>query len=530
MAEGGFSPQMIQYMIAAQNNPAVANQLMQQQALAQQMMQQGGEQPNPNETINEGIGGARTVPMNRWGALARMGEQLSGAYLQNQNNQKLGALLANGQGMQSPQQAGTGENGPQAGPLLPWQQNAATGGTGAPPPQMQQGPMNQSMTPQEMLAERIMPGSGIAQYKQRMELANQGMMVQNGQIVPIPGFNQAKAGTAGAVKGAETGNSFVSTPEGPVLGSNLMGNRNPAPQQNPQIRPAIPGANPNPVSPQGNGGPIVLNPGVQASSKIPMAKDGVPLLPNLTQIPPADPHGLPNYGTPNTESGVNLNKQLTDGDVKANAAFANQSQSLGQEATRIQNLINTYQQIKSGTLTAQDPAFFQKLAAAGINDNPQQLSTLAGIQTATQNHILQIIGQIKDTNASLEGGQASRTFGSTINKLTEEGESAKDQPQALWNIITQAKGQVDHHLDMMQGYQQVGGMGNRLMNGTTMPADMFATQFTLAHPIDNYVQKAQQQTAPFMGMPGNNAQQQSSPITKTLNGKTYTNINGVWHQ
>lgn len=107
MAESGLNPQQIQYMVAAMQNPQAAMQIQQQQALAQQMMTQGAEQPNPNETINEGIGGAHTVPFNKWGGLARAGEQMTGAYLQNQNNQKLGAMLqqANGQqgGNQQPQ-------------------------------------------------------------------------------------------------------------------------------------------------------------------------------------------------------------------------------------------------------------------------------------------------------------------------------------------------------------------------------------------------------------------------------------------
>ena len=117
MAEG-LNPQQVQYMVAAMQNPQAAMQLQQQSQLAQQMMQQGAEQPNPNETINEGIGGAHTVPFNKWGGLARMGEQMTGAYLQNQNNQKLGAMLqaANGQQGDGSQSASNGM-GNSAAPL-----------------------------------------------------------------------------------------------------------------------------------------------------------------------------------------------------------------------------------------------------------------------------------------------------------------------------------------------------------------------------------------------------------------------------
>ena len=477
MAEGNPA---IQQMAVQMMNPQYVQQQQKfalQQAMAQQMMQEGAQQPSDNQLANPGGQVIRNSPIS---ALAHALQQGLGGYMANKAIQNNADAYAS---MNAPQTPAPGSNAMLDG-QGPTNANAAALGNAMAP----QGGTNGLPSMTDILRENTAPILTKSQLDTQRELAEKGMQMVNGQVVPIPGFNAATAGTAGAVKGAETANSFVQTPEGPALGSSLMGKDVSAPSS-PAALPA-PAAGVDPAVPT-------------QDAKPPVAGDGQPLLPNLKSIPTPDPKGIPNYATPNTTSGVNLNKQFTDDDQKANAAFANQAQSLGQEKSRITNLINTYKQVQSGTLTAQDPEFFQKLAAAGFNDSPEQLNNLAGFQTATQNHILQILGQLKDTNANLEGGQAQRQFASSLNALLEKGESVKAQPQALWNILTQAQGQVDHHMDMMDAYQKVGGMGNRLNNGATMPADTFATQFTLAHPIDNYVQQAQQTIPAFKGMGGN---------------------------
>lgn len=237
MAEGGLNPQQVQYMVAAMQNPQQAMQIQQQQALAQQMMQQGAEQPNPNETINEGIGGAHTVPFNKWGGLARAGEQMTGAYLQNQNNQKLGALMANGQGQQSTTQSPTGDNGqPMPGQLLPWQSNAATGGTGSPAQQPQQDDPN-TVTGTRMgdiILEKMEPD----RYK----------MLADIKIADAKKTDLAKNVNNPAVLPYMQKDLYTTGPGGGLV---KIGN--------PQPSSAASGGNINPITPQGNGGQVVLN-------------------------------------------------------------------------------------------------------------------------------------------------------------------------------------------------------------------------------------------------------------------------------
>jgi hypothetical protein len=337
---------------------------------------------------------------------------------------------------------------------------------------------------------------------------------------------------AGPLRAAETANTPYQTPQGTyTMGSKIMGGMNtPSPTAataQPQATVAPPIKTEEAQPDTGNAMPNAIpgtTPGVEKS---PLAADGKTLLPDLTAIPKPDPSGTPKFNTENTKTGVEQTIQDQKDAAEGNKAFAATAQSLGQEKARLDNLIQVYKDVQSGTLTAQNPEFFNKMAALGFHDDPQSIKDLAGIQNATQNHILQVIQQIKDTNANAGGGAPTRTFGSEISQLLENGESTKGQPEALWNVIGQAKGVVDHHLDMVNGWMTAGGLGNRLAGGYTMRPDDFATKFSTHHNITDYRDRALKDMGPFKGMAGNN---NAKPSTKVIDGVTYTNINGVWHQ
>lgn len=230
-----------------------------------------------------------------------------------------------------------------------------------------------------------------------------------------------------------------------------------------------------------------------------IASDGKPLLPGHSNLFQPDPTGSPRYQTDNTETGVNQTKLFQESDMKANEAFTANASSLQNEQFRLKELADVYKQVQAGTLTAQNPELANKLIAWGVIQNPAQIKDVAGIQNALQSHALQIIQQIKDTNANL-GGAPTRTFGSEIQNLQEKGESPSAQPEALWNIIGQAKGIVDHHLDMVKGWDTIGGLGNRQANGYTLRPDDYARKFISSHDITDYKTKAQTDMGPFAGM------------------------------
>lgn len=329
---------------------------------------------------------------------------------------------------------------------------------------------------------------------------------------------------AGQIKNEQEGNTFFKTPEGGYKkGKDMAGGNNPAPSAG-QPRMASAGGSINPpattavksqdLSPEDNTETNVMP---NVISRFPKADDGKPIISGYPRLAPPDPSGLPQYKEATTDSGVALKKELQTVDIKANETLSAQASSLQNEQFRLKELTDVYKQVQAGTLTAQNPELANKLVAWGVIKNPADIKDLAGVQNALQSHVLQIIQQIKDTNANM-GGQPTRTFGSEINALQEKGEDPGAQPEALWNIIGQARGIVDHHLDMVKGWDTIGGLGNRVADGNTLRPDDYTRKFIQSHDITDYKTKAQKEMGPFKGMMGNNGQrtvvkQFSSPST-----------------
>ena len=340
---------------------------------------------------------------------------------------------------------------------------------------------------------------------------------------------------AGRIKGEQEGNTLFKSPEGTyVLGKKLGAGAGGAsiPTQTPPsgypkglpwqgMQQSSPAVNPSPMSPQGNGGPVILSGDNQtqaspagypsglpvqapaaATSNL-LSSDGKPIIPQVQNAKiPADPSGTPKYNVPNTETGVALQKDFQTSDIKSNEAMNSSLNSLQTEQFRIKQLGDIYHLVQAGTLTAQNPEFFNKMAAMGFKDDPESIKQLGGIQAAMQNHILKVINQIKDTNANM-GAAPTRTFGAEISQLLEEGENPGNQPNGLFNVLTQAKGVVDHHIDMVKGWNDVGGLGNRLANGNTMRPDDFVRNWSLNHNIEDYRSKAEKEMPAFKGTPQN---------------------------
>lgn len=255
-------------------------------------------------------------------------------------------------------------------------------------------------------------------------------------------------------------------------------------------------------------------------ANIPMASDGKPLVPGMTNLFKPDPTETPFFGNPKTKNAVDLvnqnQKDLSEGDKE----FTTLANSFNNEGTRLNNLIDIFKQTQSGTAMAHFPELLNKAVSLGIVKDPSTVKNLSDLQTANQNFILDVIGQIKDTNANLGGSTAARTFGSEINELLEHGQSVKDQPQALWNILSQAKGLVDQHTDMLNGWQAIGGRGNRAAGGHTMLPNDYSQAYLLAHPSKAFIKNAQDSMGTFKGMPGNGG---ASPIrVQTPDGRMGT--------
>lgn len=321
---------------------------------------------------------------------------------------------------------------------------------------------------------------------------------------------------AGEVKHQQELNTFQKTPQGTYAMPNSQSGTAPIdPVSSQEIPPVPASALPPPPSPsQIPNNPFAQDrtasfmppqtPQVPTSSppKPLMASDGKPIVPNIdamTKFKP-DPSGIPSYGNiPNTETGVALQKSIQDEDVKGNAEMTANLSSIQKEQYRLKQLSDVYKQAQSGTLLAQNPDVANQLVAWGVIKDPSQIHDLAMIQKGVANQAIQIIQQTKDANANL-GGAPSRLFGSEISNMQEKAENAGSQPEANYEVITDAMGLANHAADMAKGWDSIGGLGNRLANGNTMrPAD-YARQFITTHDPQDYKLAAQKTLGTFKGM------------------------------
>lgn len=482
----------------AMTNPQFASrqlQIQQQQALAKQLMDSGSEKSNYAQLANPG---GLVIPISPLAEAGKAVEKGLGGYMQGK---------ALGDQMQAYQDLSDQQN-----PVSIDAMKAVTGG--------QPGMLTDEQLQQARALSQQIGGGG---QNNSLNALPSEMFNPN----PALGNSMYETRMAGIKKAAEESNTPRITPQGtyttiPVGQPAAQSPSAPAPLpwlQQSNAAPSMPAPQPSPqMSPDnaakmdsvyGSGAerppaqPVVLSGASDQSPISPMAADGNPILPNMDQKYKSDPTGTPKFNTENTVTGVEQTKQDIKDAAEGNKAFASMAQSLGQEKARLDNLIEVYKGVQSGTLTAQNPELANKLIALGVIKDPSEIKDVAGIQNATQNHILQVIQQIKDTNANAGGGAPTRTFGSEISQLLENGESAKAQPEALWNVIGQAKGLVDHHLDMLNGWGAIGGLGNRQAAGYTMRPEDYAQQFTLSHNVSAYRDKALKDMGPFKGMAGN---------------------------
>lgn len=238
-----------------------------------------------------------------------------------------------------------------------------------------------------------------------------------------------------------------------------------------------------------------------------LASDGKPIVPGIQNISKYKPNssGIPAYNDiPNTKTGVALQTSLQDEDLKANAEMTSNLSGVQKEQYRLKQLADVYQQTQSGTLLAQNPDVAKQLVAWGVINNPSQIHDLSMVQKGLANQAIQVIQMTKDANANL-GGAPSRLFGSEINNMQQKAENPSSTPEANYQVITDAMGLANHTADMAKGWDQIGGLGNRLASGSTLrPAD-YARQFIENHDPQDYKTAAMKSLGEFKGMTGTGA-------------------------
>jgi len=332
---------------------------------------------------------------------------------------------------------------------------------------------------------------------------------------------------AGQIKNAQEQNTYQKTPQGtyqmPSQGGTSFGA--PAPPVSstataPQINasdieaPTTPEAQPLPPPPsQIPNNPFAQQPPRDAAfmppqqtqqqqTNIPaqfLAADGKPIIPQIKNIGllKSDPQGMPSYNTPNTETGVALQKDMQKEDIEANAEMTSNMSNIQKEQYRLQQLVTAYKGAQSGTFMAQYPEVAKGLVAAGYL-SPDDIHNLSMIQKAIANQAIQVIQQTKDANANL-GDAPMRMFGSELANMQKKAENAGSTPEANFEVITDAMGLANHAADMYKGWDAIGGLGNRLQNGTTLRPANYARQFIETHNPQDYKEASMKAIGQFKG-------------------------------
>lgn len=294
---------------------------------------------------------------------------------------------------------------------------------------------------------------------------------------------------AGAVKSEQEAQTPQKMPDGTYkLGAGLFGTKA-APAPNAQT--AVP----------------------QAAAEMPVAMDGKPLLPGI-KLPQADASGTPKYNVDNTDLGQNQGKIFQTADDKANDEMTINLSNVSKEQYRLKQLSDVYKQTQSGTLLAQNPDIANQLIAWGVIKDPAQVHDVALIQKGIANQAIQIIQMTKDANANI-GAAPARLFGSEITNMQKKAENPGSQPEANYEVLTDAMGLANHMSDMAKGWDSIGGLGNRAANGYTLRPSVYARQFIENHDIQDYKEAAKKQVGPFKGMAGASGATPSATPTST---------------
>ncbi len=487
-------------------NPAAAMQLQQQQALAAQLMQQG-EEPMAGG-INRTAAGGVAIPYTAGEGLGKLGSMIAGAYL---------AKNANAQSADLQQQALASALAKPDPIKMP------DGSTYQPPQPTMNDILQKSMLgePYNFKAQSEAFGKNLENTPEFKNASNPitsrymndklGYINPQGNYQPYPNAApQPQTPQPQTAFNSDAGNKLLSVfdPENAAKGTGQADNIQAAFNGDKLLTPVENAANQIGIENVGRGS--------QEKPKAPLASDGKPIITVDNWIAP-DPTGMPKIPTENTKQGVSIAENMGQEALKGSNSLSTMQSSLAKQQNNLNNLIDVFKVTKGNTLMSQDPGIANKLVSLGIIKNPKDIATLANIQTALPTASQEIISQLKNINTNGDD-KVSRMYQVEYQNLEKTGINPNMQPQALFNVISQAKGLVDHNLDMANGWEKIGGLGNRLAGGYTMTPDVYTNKFMQDHKIADYTKKVQSDVGSFAGMENTNTANGSQTIA--INPKT----------
>lgn len=256
-----------------------------------------------------------------------------------------------------------------------------------------------------------------------------------------------------------------------------------------------------------------------------MASDGKPIVPSVqnTAFFKPDPTGMPHYKTENTDTGVAATKKIQDTDVEADANMASSLNNTNQMLGRLHDIAEAYQTSQAGTLIAQYPDIANKLIGLGIIDKAGTVKDVGEFQRVSSDLITETMNQIKAANS---GSSQSRILSSEFQGLVQKMADPHLQPDAIHDILGVSTGFANYNSDQVQGWNKIGGLGNRLANGYTLRPTDYERQFGSTHDLTDYINQAKQQMGPMKGEISRYSEGQTAINPKTMHKLTFRG--GTW--
>jgi hypothetical protein len=470
-------------MFTAMNNPQFAAQqqsLARQQAIAQQIMEQGNQPEDVNKLANPG---GFVVPYSPLLAASKAAEKGLGAYMQKQLDEK---QLAAYQSLAGGVQGG-----------------ATADASGSP---QQLGNAMDSPNMNDVINEGVAPELMKANYALR---------------------------NAGPMKAAETANTPYITPQGTYQMGSQINNSKPTPAQNLGAAMMPPAQKtPAPMN-QTNaekmtslfGGQELGTPPIEApaqpvnlsaptSADAPLAAGGKPLIADMSNFTKAEGAG-PKYATENTKQGVELASKFADSDIKAYEAMGTQASNVEQMKGRLDFMADAMKSGNAGNIISQYPDFANKLIASGIITDKGSINDVAAFQAYEGAQVQEALNQIK------AAAPDNRIMQTEFNKISEKLGDPSQRPEAIHEIMSMTKGFANWTKDMVGSYNDIGGLDNRRKtSGTTLRPLEHQLQFEKSHDVYDYIKAARKDIGPFNGMAGNNGENRISIIDPNGNAGT----------
>jgi len=328
---------------------------------------------------------------------------------------------------------------------------------------------------------------------------------------------------AGQIENAKARGGIAQTPNGPVPGYQVPGiNNSPFGAMSPPVSDApMQGTQPS-ISPVQ--GPQTIPP-INASELQPPPQQQLRDASFMPPNPPpqstssvasngADPTGMPKYKfNPFNKVETEQASKFGEADTKVNDAMTGQLDTYAQSEQRLNTIAQALKEVQSGGLTSTKAAIANMLQGLGVDPKTYNLDDPKSAYNVLHEQGINTLQELKQ----LTSGTGSRITNAEFTRIGNYMNNPDIPASTNLQLLGEAIGAIHYDKDMIDGWNNIGGLVNRAASGYTVRPDDYMRQWQLKHKMGDYVDQAKEKIGPLKGM---EAQGNASPQV------TYVRVNG----